>query len=1076
MVTERELAVRRLANIAQKYDLPFREAYEISNKTAVLHYDGSSKPAHVENAVLCLHDAVVDSHLDFIAELPKFEYICPQYAEALETIDEEVLSDTLDGKIEDTHLTEKGINSLEKTAHLEAGIGLPIHFKYKDREKIKRLESYGITTKKRRSKTGSILSSLAMIGAAIAGATLTKDVHAEDSHKDTGRATSEPVKITDVTDDYGNVIGMTNDDVLWLGSNEEGPSSYYLTNLKTHLTDSFSLDIGGPPPTGFDGKNVVWGVESSYVEEEGELFLYNITTKEKKQLTNDDYYKYDPNILGDKIVYRKQSKPGSSYYSNKTNIEGIWLLDIKTGESRQLVSDLDYGKYSVADYPYFIDKNSIIYLYMPDFLKSLGTADIKKLNILTNSEETILNEVSSSLNYAKDNKLLYENKDYEEYIYNLITGENKELKDLEDFVFCGDSATFVNNSALWLCDLEYLIKDSQPPVLPPVQPASTFIVQLADTHIGAVGADNSLKQVVGKILSFPKKPDYVVVTGDITDFGYSQEGLENFRKFLELTAPLEKAGITVLTVPGNHDYRAKNDLIGSDAYFGSLENLFFNNRLDNYKNSVGDRDLSSKLIISGNCAVMGLDAGYDTLDAAIVSNNNKIGLLPKTSGLKNSQIQWLENTLDNLDGKIDGKDTSGKVKLIFMHAPAYTGILSLGTISQNQKQFLDIVKQFGVNSVYAGHTHENKYLTKDDIRHIQTASAAHDKTWRNISVLQQDGDWRVSIGNPQIYKNTITASTHCPTGLFVRDASGRITPDVESVFAIDGNGSKLSVISVDDRPGLEFEVVGTKDAKSDSTYDIKIRKNSETDNTNPEIYGKELPINKNVVHRYSGLNLDKGSATVKIDANGDGNFEKIIGVDSGKVNPQELELSMESVHPLMDTWYMPAAIASAGFGLAGAGLYLGRGRFNHYKWAPKRHSKLDARKKYSQKPSAVKEYQKPQPRHDSEFEFVRAGKKPKDLESEVGGVTITPVFDSMDADYWYGQAQKQLGNREFRLAEASISKAIALRKDPIDYYLKATINKLQGKNESAQKARDYAKRPEQNTNHDKIMEDLFGNR
>lgn len=517
---------------------------------------------------------------------------------------------------------------------------------------------------------------------------------------------------------------------------------------------------------------------------------------------------------------------------------------------------------------------------------------------------------------------------------------------------------------------------------------------------------------------------------------------------------MEKAGITVLTLPGNHDYEAKNDLIGSEGYFGSLENTFFNNRLDNYKNSVGTRDISSKLVISGNCALMGIDAGYDTRDVSIKIENGKPGLLPKTSGLKNSQIQWLENTLDNLDGKADGKDTSGMVKIIFMHAPAYTGIISLGTISQNQGQFMDLIKQFGVNSVFTGHTHENKQLTKDSIRHIQTASVAYDKTLRNISVLQNDGDWRVSIGTPQIYKNTITASTHCPTGLFVRDASGRITPDVESVFAIDSNGSKLSVISVDDRSGLEFEVVGTKDAKSDSTYDIKIRKNSETDNTNPEIFGKELPINKNIVYRYSGLNLDKGSATVKIDANGDGNFEKTIGIHDGKVNPQELEMSMESVHPLMDTWYMPAAIASAGFGLAGAGLYLGRGRFKH--------SKLDARKTYSQKPSAARAYSPPQQRHDSEFEFVKAGKKPKDLESEVGGVTVGPLSEPMDANYWYGQAQKQFGNREFGLAEASILKAITLREDPTYYYFKATVNKLQGKNKSALRAREYAKMLEQN--------------
>lgn len=148
MVTERELAVKRLANIAQKHGLPFREACKISNKTAILHYDGSSKPADIEEAVMSLHDAVTDSHPDF-TDIPNLEYICPQYAKALKTIDKKVLSDTLDGKIEGTHLTEKGINSLKKTVHVEAGIGLPIHFKSTDRKKIERFESYGISTKRK---------------------------------------------------------------------------------------------------------------------------------------------------------------------------------------------------------------------------------------------------------------------------------------------------------------------------------------------------------------------------------------------------------------------------------------------------------------------------------------------------------------------------------------------------------------------------------------------------------------------------------------------------------------------------------------------------------------------------------------------------------------------------------------------------------------------------------------------------------------------------------------------------------------------------------------------------------------
>jgi len=84
----------------------------------------------------------------------------------------------------------------------------------------------------------------------------------------------------------------------------------------------------------------------------------------------------------------------------------------------------------------------------------------------------------------------------------------------------------------------------------------TFLIQLSDTHIrepgrlayGRLDTAPYLSQAVQAIHRLPQKPDAVVITGDLTDFGRAAE----YEHLRELLRPLS---MPVYLLPGNHDDR-----------------------------------------------------------------------------------------------------------------------------------------------------------------------------------------------------------------------------------------------------------------------------------------------------------------------------------------------------------------------------------------------------------------------------------------------------------------------------------------------------------------------------------------
>ncbi|MBS0507219.1 MAG: phosphodiesterase [Proteobacteria bacterium] len=99
----------------------------------------------------------------------------------------------------------------------------------------------------------------------------------------------------------------------------------------------------------------------------------------------------------------------------------------------------------------------------------------------------------------------------------------------------------------------------------------TFLAQVTDPHIresgrlayGRINTAPYLERAIQSVLALRQRPDALVLTGDLTDFGRPAE----YAHLAELLAPL--ADMPLYLLPGNHDERAQ--LRQSFAHHGYLQ-------------------------------------------------------------------------------------------------------------------------------------------------------------------------------------------------------------------------------------------------------------------------------------------------------------------------------------------------------------------------------------------------------------------------------------------------------------------------------------------------------------------------
>ena len=223
-------------------------------------------------------------------------------------------------------------------------------------------------------------------------------------------------------------------------------------------------------------------------------------------------------------------------------------------------------------------------------------------------------------------------------------------------------------------------------------------IGFGDKSEGFVHSDSLLTAAVDAINSL--KPDFTVVTGDLVNDVDDPLQDELFRK------GITRLDIPYYLLPGNHDYRndwtekIKNDYVALRGY---------------------DRFSFTK----NGCTFIGID-----------SNRIKA----KASEAENEQWAWLEGELK--------KAKKAKYTFLFLHCPIFKKDIDEPEDYENfpmesRRKYIDLLKEYGVHAVLAGHTHKDYDTVFEGIRLVAANpvcnALGHGQPGFNTVSLTKDG-------------------------------------------------------------------------------------------------------------------------------------------------------------------------------------------------------------------------------------------------------------------------------------------------------------------------------------------------
>lgn len=205
----------------------------------------------------------------------------------------------------------------------------------------------------------------------------------------------------------------------------------------------------------------------------------------------------------------------------------------------------------------------------------------------------------------------------------------------------------------------------------------------------------AIRALVHEALTARPRPTAVILTGDVTLNG-AKASAESLAKRL---APLQKAGIHVLAIPGNHDiydgwarkYQGKQQLKVEQISPTDWRNIFS----DGYHNETSeDADsLSYTVNFNRDYQLIMLDSNIYTIQP---SNRN-----PNTGGeLKPATMSWLRS-------RLAAGQKAGRTSLVFMHHNLYShnAMVNHGYVLNNAPALRKLLTTYHVPVVFSGHIH-----------------------------------------------------------------------------------------------------------------------------------------------------------------------------------------------------------------------------------------------------------------------------------------------------------------------------------------------------------------------------------
>jgi len=227
------------------------------------------------------------------------------------------------------------------------------------------------------------------------------------------------------------------------------------------------------------------------------------------------------------------------------------------------------------------------------------------------------------------------------------------------------------------------------PVAEPAGPAPKFFIQASDPQFGMYTKDANFVQETANFEFFIAnvnrlKPEFVVVTGDLTNKAADAYQLAEYRRIAKQLDP----AIKLYNVPGNHD-------VQNEPTSASLARYRENWGPDYYTFDSGDL-------------------------RGIVLNSSLIQVPINVQAEADKQEQWLRDQLAK--AKADGKRI-----VIFQHIPFFLVSADepdqyFNIPKQHRARYLALLHEYGVQYVFAGHYHRNAEGHDGDLDMVVTGA------------------------------------------------------------------------------------------------------------------------------------------------------------------------------------------------------------------------------------------------------------------------------------------------------------------------------------------------------------------
>lgn len=212
-----------------------------------------------------------------------------------------------------------------------------------------------------------------------------------------------------------------------------------------------------------------------------------------------------------------------------------------------------------------------------------------------------------------------------------------------------------------------------------------FFIHLSDPQLGFKEANKNINfevEAMNKAIDVINrlKPPFIIITGDFVNNSHDTEQIAAYKQLLKR---VDKS-VKIWMVPGNHDISSPT-MEDCAAYRKNYGNPIFS-------------------FCYGDCAFIGIDSN-------VIKQGN--------SDLEQKQYVWLKEQLEK------GKDM--RFRFVFMHCPPV-----LNTVDEEEgysnfsmemrRKYLSLFQHYKVNTVFAGHLHDNAYCNVNGVEIVTIGS------------------------------------------------------------------------------------------------------------------------------------------------------------------------------------------------------------------------------------------------------------------------------------------------------------------------------------------------------------------